>query len=209
MPDPEITPEVIEEHGITPEEYERILEVLGREPNFTELGIFSVMWSEHCSYKNTRLLLKTFPDATIVITHRDPVASIQSAITMSCYANRILRKSPDTDLYRDYWVDRYKRLLERCVRDRDSLPEAQVIDVYFDEMMADTDSVLKEIYRKADLPLTDAALAELHAYLDAHPRGKHGKVVYNLKRDFGVEAADIRKHFQFYFDKFPVKVEVK
>ena len=61
MPDPEITPEVIEEHGIIPEEYERILEVLGREPNFTELGIFSVMWSEHCSYKNTRLLLKTFP----------------------------------------------------------------------------------------------------------------------------------------------------
>jgi len=61
MADPEITPEVIEEHGITPEEYERILEVLGREPNFTELGIFSVMWSEHCSYKNTRLLLKTFP----------------------------------------------------------------------------------------------------------------------------------------------------
>ena len=61
MPDPEITPEVIEEHGITSEEYQRILEVLGREPNFTELGIFSVMWSEHCSYKNTRLLLKTFP----------------------------------------------------------------------------------------------------------------------------------------------------
>ena len=60
MPDPEITPDVIEKHGITPEEYQRILEVLGREPNFTELGIFSVMWSEHCSYKNTRPLLKTF-----------------------------------------------------------------------------------------------------------------------------------------------------
>ncbi len=61
MPDPEITPEVIEEHGITPEEYKRILDILGREPNLTELGIFSVMWSEHCSYKNTRALLKTFP----------------------------------------------------------------------------------------------------------------------------------------------------
>ena len=61
MPEPEITPEVIEEHGITSEEYDRILEILGREPNFTELGIFSVMWSEHCSYKNTRALLKTFP----------------------------------------------------------------------------------------------------------------------------------------------------
>ena len=50
MPEPEITPGVIEEHGITAEEYERILEILGREPNLTELGIFSVMWSEHCSY---------------------------------------------------------------------------------------------------------------------------------------------------------------
>ena len=59
MAEPEITPEVIEEHGITLEEYDRILEILGREPNLTELGIFSVMWSEHCSYKNTRALLKT------------------------------------------------------------------------------------------------------------------------------------------------------
>ena len=58
---PAITPEVIEKHGITPEEYERIKGILGREPNFTELGIFSVMWSEHCSYKNTRLQLKKFP----------------------------------------------------------------------------------------------------------------------------------------------------
>ena len=61
MADPEITPEVIKEHGITSEEYDHILEILGRKPNFTELGIFSVMWSEHCSYKNTRALLKTFP----------------------------------------------------------------------------------------------------------------------------------------------------
>ena len=49
--DPAITPELIAEHGLTPEEYERIQEIVGREPNFTELGIFSVMWSEHCSYK--------------------------------------------------------------------------------------------------------------------------------------------------------------
>lgn len=56
-----ITPEIIAQHGITPEEYERIKEILGREPNITELGIFSVMWSEHCSYKNSRPELKKFP----------------------------------------------------------------------------------------------------------------------------------------------------
>jgi phosphoribosylformylglycinamidine synthase subunit PurL len=59
--DPPITPELVKQHGLTPEEFERIKEILGREPNFTELGVFSVMWSEHCSYKNTRPLLKTFP----------------------------------------------------------------------------------------------------------------------------------------------------
>ena len=58
---PEITPEVIREHGITQEEYERILKHLGRTPTMTELGIFSVMWSEHCSYKSSRVHLKRLP----------------------------------------------------------------------------------------------------------------------------------------------------
>jgi len=61
MPDPAITPELIAKHGITPDEYQRIKTILKREPNFTELGIFSVMWSEHCSYKNSKLELRKFP----------------------------------------------------------------------------------------------------------------------------------------------------
>src|ERR1700747_1691270 len=59
--DPKVTPELVAKHGLTPEEYERIKRILGREPIFTELGIFSVMWSEHCSYKNSRRELKKFP----------------------------------------------------------------------------------------------------------------------------------------------------
>ncbi len=58
---PKVTPELIKQHGLTDEEYESIKKVLGREPNFTELGIYSVMWSEHCSYKNSIALLKTLP----------------------------------------------------------------------------------------------------------------------------------------------------
>ena len=61
MNDPLITPELVKKHNLTPEEYQKILGILGRAPSYTELGIFSVMWSEHCSYKNTRPLLKTFP----------------------------------------------------------------------------------------------------------------------------------------------------
>ncbi len=59
--EPEVTPKIVAQHGLMPEEYERIKGILGREPNFTELGIFSVMWSEHCSYKNSRRELKKFP----------------------------------------------------------------------------------------------------------------------------------------------------
>src|SRR5579871_5135343 len=56
-----MTPQVIETHGLNPAEYDKIVALLGREPTYTELGIFSVMWSEHCSYKNSRPLLRTFP----------------------------------------------------------------------------------------------------------------------------------------------------
>src|SRR5258708_3288223 len=61
MIEPAITRELVQKHNLTPEEYEKIKGILDREPSYTELGIFSVMWSEHCSYKNSRPLLRTFP----------------------------------------------------------------------------------------------------------------------------------------------------
>jgi len=59
--EPAITPELVAEHGLKPEEYERILKLLGRPPSFTELGIFSAMWNEHCSYKSSKIHLRTLP----------------------------------------------------------------------------------------------------------------------------------------------------
>ncbi len=61
MKEPEITEELVREHGLSGEEYNKILDILGRKPTFTELGIFSVMWSEHCSYKSSRLHFRNFP----------------------------------------------------------------------------------------------------------------------------------------------------
>src|SRR5207248_2648530 len=59
--EPKVTPGLVAQHGLSPEEYERIVEALGREPRFVELGIFSAMWSEHCSYKSSRRFLRNFP----------------------------------------------------------------------------------------------------------------------------------------------------
>jgi len=67
MTEPAITPELVAKHNLTPEEYAHAVEILGRTPSYTELGIFSVMWSEHCSYKNTKPLLKTFPTKSLKI----------------------------------------------------------------------------------------------------------------------------------------------
>ncbi|MFL6970301.1 MAG: phosphoribosylformylglycinamidine synthase subunit PurL [Xanthobacteraceae bacterium] len=59
--EPRITPELVAQHGLTPEEYQRVLELIGREPTLTELGIFSAMWNEHCSYKSSKMYLRTLP----------------------------------------------------------------------------------------------------------------------------------------------------
>ena len=56
-----VTPELVARHGINPEEFQKIVQFLGREPNYTELGVFSVMWSEHCSYKSSRAYLRNLP----------------------------------------------------------------------------------------------------------------------------------------------------
>ena len=61
MNETQITADEVAQHGLTPAEYQKIIELMGREPNITELGVFSVMWSEHCSYKSSRVHLKRLP----------------------------------------------------------------------------------------------------------------------------------------------------
>ncbi len=155
------------------------------------------------------VLHKVFPAATVAITHRDPVSVIQSAATMLAYGQRLNRDRVELQALIDYWSDRVVRLLEACVRDRDVLPPAQSIDVLFHEFMADDMAMVERIYARAGLELTAAARAELERFLAAHPRGKHGQVVYDLRGDFGVEPAALRERFGFYFDRFPVQVEVQ
>ncbi len=153
-------------------------------------------------------LAAAFPDATIAVTHRDPVAVIQSAITMLGYGDRSRRNHVDLDELAEYWIARIHRLLAACVRDRDQLSDDRSVDVLFHEFMADDIGTVGNIYAKAGLPLDDAARAQLQGHMDQHPRGKFGKVLYDLKADFGLDPAAVRKRFDFYFDRFDVRPEV-
>lgn len=152
-------------------------------------------------------LMHIFPDATVAITHRDPVSVIQSAVTMLGYGDRCRRYRIDAPALAEYWIDRVERLLRACVRDRDTIGADRSIDVLFHEFMDDDLAMVKRIYDLAGLDMTEAAGAQLAAYLDANRRGKHGRVIYDLERDFGVSASAVRERFGFYFERFPVRAE--
>ena len=152
-------------------------------------------------------LMETFPDATVAITHRDPVSVIASTVTMLVYGDRIRRTRVDPPAVAAYWIDRVERLLRACVNDRSRVPAERSIDVFFHEFMDDDVAMVRRIYELAELEMTAAAQADLDAYMQANPRGKHGRIVYDLKGDFGVDRDELRERFGFYFDRFPVEVE--
>ena len=154
-------------------------------------------------------LLATFPDATIVVTHRDPVAVVQSTITMVTYGARTAYRSTDPEWYRDYWTDRIGRLLDASIRDRHLLPADRTVDVFFHEYMSDELGTLHRVYDAAGIELTDTAIAEIGAYQSAHPRGVAGRVVYDLRGDFSTTPEAVRERFGDYLDRFPVQIEVQ
>lgn len=168
-------------------------------------------WLMKCPQHMEQLVPVTtvFPDSTVILTHRDPVASIQSAITGMCYGARINNVRIDPEEMAEYWIDRYQRLLRACVRDRDEIDPARIVDVYFDELMSSPMKVIENIYQKAGLTLPSDVRSSMQAFLGENTRGKHGQLVYNLRRDFGLEPEDIRKRFRFYFERFPVRAEVE
>ncbi len=153
-------------------------------------------------------LLEIFPDATIVVTHRDPVSVVQSSATMLAYGARMTYREPRPEWYLEYWTDRIRRLLDASLRDRHLLPKDRTVDVLFHEFMADDLGTVERIYEVAGLPMTPEARAQIGEYLRAHPRGRDGQVVYDLREDFGVEPERVREPFGAYLDRFEVRLEV-
>lgn len=160
---------------------------------------------QHCEQLSA--LTATFPDATVAFTHRDPAAVIQSAITMMAYSDRLRRNSIDPDWLLDYWTDRVHRLLSAWVRDRDLVPAERSIDVGFHELNGNEMPLLEGLYRRGHAELTPKVRRRFQQYLDSNPRGKHGRIRYDLQRHFGVAADELRGRFDFYFDRFDVRPE--
>jgi len=139
----------------------------------------------------------------MAITYRDPVEVIQSAITMIAYGERMSYPDIDAQGLLDYWSARIETLLRANVRDRHLWSDAQSVDVPFEVFMADDMAVVRAVREKAGLPETEQANREVAEFIESHPRGKFGQIIYNLERDFGIKPSELRKRFDFYFDAFP------
>lgn len=147
------------------------------------------------------VLYRTFPDATVVVTHRDPVEVIQSMCTMVSYATRMNCARPDPVKTSRYWLDRGSDLLNSCLKDRELLPADQSIDVRFEDFMADEQGTVATIYELADQPYDDRARAAMAEFCVAHPRGRHGDVLYE-PGDLGLDRDEIAARLGEYRERF-------
>jgi len=151
-------------------------------------------------------LMTMFPDATVVVTHRDPVAVTTSVVTMLAYTARLQAARVDPPAIGRYWADRLERMLRSCAADRDLLPEGQALDVPFPEFMADDVAMVERIYDVAGQPFTPEVRQAMRTFMDAHPRGRHGGIRYDLAT-FGLDAGELRERFAFYTARFGVAPE--
>jgi len=153
-------------------------------------------------------LMTVFPDAKVVFTHRDPLAVLQSAATMTCYTGRLRYDPLDIDQLLQHWCDRVEQLLRAAVRDVHLIPPEQRFDVAFTDLAKNDLGLLERIYDKFGISMPDQIRDQLHRYLLDHPRGRDGQLVYDLRADFGVDPNELGRRFQFYLDAFDVRREI-
>ncbi len=147
-------------------------------------------------------LMAAFPDATVVTTHRDPIAVIASCLTMNAYIDRLRRLKVNPAEVANYWVDRIERLLRAYMRDHQVLPEGRSIDVRFADFMADQKGTARRVFAMAGLPVTHEAEAAMDSYLETHKRDRHGQLEYDIEEDFGIDLTQLRQRFAFYTERF-------
>lgn len=158
--------------------------------------------THHCEH--LRALMATFPDATVVLTHRDPVAVVQSAATLASYMARLDYPAIDTAQMGWYWVQRVDEILHRMLEDQHIVSSERLVQIYFHDFMADQTGTVQRILRAAGLDLSSEQRARIARYQREQPRAKYGRVLYNLT-DFALHPRKLRDRFKFYYDSAPVQ----
>jgi hypothetical protein len=153
-------------------------------------------------------LLRTYPDARIVFTHRDPVKSVTSFASLTTLVRSA--GSDDVDRFeiaRD-WTARLERVIEHAmaVRSEVSAPEAVFYDMHFSDFVADQFAVVCDIYDALGLPMTEEGAARMQAFIADNPKGKHGLHLYTPE-EYGIDPETVRRDFRTYIERFDLAPE--
>jgi hypothetical protein len=151
-------------------------------------------------------LVSTFPDATFVVTHRDPASVTVSLATMIAYTVRMALNRVDPMAIGAYWSARCEDLFRACAADRDLLPADNSVDVVFHQFMTNDIATVEKIYAVADQPFTDATRHAMDAFMIEHPRGRYGTVAYRPE-ELGIDRAERHRALDSYIRRFGVEKE--
>lgn len=182
----------------------KVLKILDRHHGSTR------RWLLKCPqhFEQLPTIASVYPDALIVFTHRDPLASLQSIVTQLAYVIRTREHEVDPDWYMDYWVDRVERLLRAYVRDVPVIPDNRRLDIHFDEFMADDLDTAVRVHEAAGIAVDDELRDRLSRFLDTHARHQYGAIDHDLRRDFGADIDALREWFAFYTNEVALREEV-
>lgn len=152
------------------------------------------------------VLLRIFPDARVIQTHRDPWRVLLSMAMMSAYTARMNSLQIDPRRIGRVWLDRIESMLHTAVRDRAALPAESFFDVRFGEYMADNIGMAERVLHFAGEPASAAGREQMKAFLRDHPRGKYGQVEYDAAQ-LGLDRDRVRERLGFYQERFDVPDE--
>jgi hypothetical protein len=152
-------------------------------------------------------LVATYPDARIVVLHRDPARTVASSASLSVTARPdSLANSTAEDYWGPMWVDVLGTMVDRLIEHRDRCGDERFLDVHYDELVGDPVGTVARIYAHFGETLSPEAEELMHAHLAAHPKGKHGAHRYTLA-DFGLDEVAVRDRFAAYTERYAVEVE--
>lgn len=151
-------------------------------------------------------LVRVYPDARFVMTHRDPAAVLGSVCALVQVTRSMASDRRDPTAIGREQMELWPLALERALAFRDRVGEERFADVHFAEQLADPVGVVERAWRKLGLPFTEEARAAMEAFARRRPRGRHGTYRYRLG-DFGLRPEEVRERFGPYLERFDVEIE--
>jgi Sulfotransferase family len=153
-------------------------------------------------------LLRTYPDARIVFTHRDPVKSVTSYASLTTLVRSTGSDEVDRLEIAQDWTARLKRVIDHAmsVRNGGPYPNAIFYDMHFSDFVADQFAVVSDIYAALGLPMTDLGAMRMKAFIADNPKGKHGLHLYTPE-EYGIDPEVVRRDFRAYIEQYDLAPE--